>query len=371
MNIQVFIKKYERTIIKKTAVIIFTTVLFLVFFLQALYSANLNNGTMTPEEWRKFGKALIENAPDVIKNSSDLIKSKYVTASVGVLLAKLGVKPNIDLSGRITQGEEGKCDDISIKLGSTLEGAGIENVYLRADKYSFKTPNSVLFDYDKTITDDEQEVINEETRMVLPPNPLDVNVNHGAVAVCVDGEIYIFDLWAHGRGNNGSFLGIGDSPWNGMTLSEWEKKMKAEGYVLFTGDSVHKYKSTVEAMKYFVKNWKEQYLQKKKKEAISSNLEKPEERTERILKEYRTIYLVWLNATNPGVKIVMVANAVPVLGKPGFYRVAGRKEGKNTAGYYQVLSSWDLIFSLEELEYYTKGHKKELEKMKISIPEIK
>jgi hypothetical protein len=61
----------------------------------------------------------------------------------------------------------------------------------------------------------------------------DVNINHVAPVVVIDGVPYSFDLWAHG-GSEGSFKDFGNSAWNGIKTESWGELMhKHQGYTLF------------------------------------------------------------------------------------------------------------------------------------------
>lgn len=227
--------------------LIFILVILFIFFAGVCFTqvmatglyANANS-SKTKEEttWEKFGADIMKGAPADIINGSDLDKAKYIMSKTGNELNKQGIVPNTSYVDRaILSGESGTCGDVSNKLTYALKGAGIKSTYLFGEK-SMSTSSQIY----RAITD-----------------PLDVNPDHGGVVIYSDGKAYMFDLWVHGVINK-TFHDIPDSEWNGMTIKEWENRLKKAGYVSFSTLSQDneyggkKYGGTIDAVKSFVKD---------------------------------------------------------------------------------------------------------------------
>ncbi|MBI2251287.1 MAG: hypothetical protein HYU63_00735 [Armatimonadetes bacterium] len=194
----------------------------------------------TKEEitWENFGADIMKNAPQELINGTDLDKAKYIMSKTGNQLNNHGLIPNTSYVDRqVLGGEKGTCGDVSNKLSYALKGAGIKNTYLFGEK-SMSIGSKIY----RAITD-----------------PLDVNPDHGGIVIYSNGNAYMFDLWAHGVLNK-SFHDIPNSEWNGMTVKEWESRMKKAGYVDFSTLSKDneyggkKYNNAVDAVKNFIKS---------------------------------------------------------------------------------------------------------------------
>ncbi|HOD74768.1 MAG TPA: carboxypeptidase-like regulatory domain-containing protein, partial [Syntrophorhabdaceae bacterium] len=84
----------------------------------------------------------------------------------------------------------------------------------------------------------------------------DVNINHVAPVVVIDGAPYSFDLWAHG-GSEGSFKDFGNSAWNGIKTESWGELMrKHQGYNAFSSDEGITKKDLAEANEELVEKTK-------------------------------------------------------------------------------------------------------------------
>lgn len=152
-------------------------------------------------DWKAYGTS-IGNDP-AIKKLPPLDRAKYVADKVGQKYDAAGINPNNWYFGKGRQGfgdeAPGTCGDLTVNMEAALQGAG------------FQTGNVEV----------------EQTGLGYY-NPFNVNRNHGAPIVTVDGKEYVFDLWYH-SGSEGKFSGFKDSSF-AMPLDDWKALMKDEGY---------------------------------------------------------------------------------------------------------------------------------------------
>ena len=155
----------------------------------------------SPADWKAYGTS-VGNEPAAQK-LSPLDRAKYVADKVGQQYDAAGISPNNWYFGKGRQGlgndAPGTCGDLTVNMEAALEGAG------------FQTGNVEV----------EQEGMGYY-------NPFNVNRNHGAPIVKVDGKEYVFDMWYH-SGSEGKFSGFKDSSF-AMPLDDWKTLMKDEGY---------------------------------------------------------------------------------------------------------------------------------------------
>ena len=115
----------------------------------------------TPADWKAYGTS-VANDPAAQK-LSPLDRAKYVTDKVGQQYDAAGIAPNNSYFGKGRQGfgnaAPGTCGDLTVNIEAALEGAG------------FQTGN-----------------IEVEQSGVGYYNPFNVNRNHGAPIVRVDGK---------------------------------------------------------------------------------------------------------------------------------------------------------------------------------------
>jgi len=153
-------------------------------------------------DWKAYGTSLASKP--AVKKMDPLDRAKYIADQVGKKYDAAGIAPNNWYFGKGRQGLGGKasgtCGDLTVNLGAALEGAGFQTGSLEVEKRSY--------------------------------NPFNVNRNHGAPIVMVDGKEYVFDLWYH-SGAEGKFSGFKDSPFI-MPRKDWETQMKQEGYKIST-----------------------------------------------------------------------------------------------------------------------------------------
>lgn len=318
--------------------------------------------------WRRFGENVMKTLPEKVKDGTDVDRVRHVAAQVGKRLAELGIEPNTNAVERMESRAEhaldatvGTCDDVSTKLIAALEGAGVSAKYLT----TYKFYSSDITERDG-MTSDERLAL-ETRQMMAQLNAIpwwDVNHNHGAVFIHVEGKPYVIDLWYHGK-DTGSFDNAETSAWNVIPLSDWEDKLRRDGYVLFSTDAgTSKYASSPRAVRGIVEEWSTRAKLETVKRG-SRKGETPEERRDRVLREYCVIYRIWGKATAlPGHDFKVEVCAEPD-GTGERYRVKG---GKYENG--QKLSGWDLLLTLQDIEFHLQGHKEELEKLGYNVSDL-
>ncbi len=155
-------------------------------------------------DWKAYGTSVASDP--AVQKLPPLDRAKYVADKVGQQYDAAGIAPNNWYFGKGRQGigeAPGTCGDLTVNVEAALEGAG------------FQTGNIEV----------EQEGLGYY-------NPFNVNRNHGAPIVRVDGQEYVFDLWYH-SGAEGKFSGFANSSF-AMTRADWEKQMTDEGYKVST-----------------------------------------------------------------------------------------------------------------------------------------
>ena len=156
------------------------------------------------KDWKQYGESIAQD-PDVQK-MPPLDRARYVADKVGQRYDAAGIKPNNWYFGKGRQGigeAPGTCGDLTVNINSALEGAGFQTGSIEV----------------------EQEGLGYY-------NPFNVNRNHGAPVVQVDGKEYVMDLWYH-SGAEGRFSGFRKGAFT-MPLDDWKSFMKEEGYAVST-----------------------------------------------------------------------------------------------------------------------------------------
>ncbi len=168
----------------------------------------------SPDQWKQFGQQLKANAP-----ANELQKARYVASRVAMELDRRGINVNTSLIGRIDaslrygNSEAATCGYLNDAFTEALKGSGFDTGQIHS-VVGYK---------------DGWQALNRGYIF-------DVNINHVAPVVVIDGVPYSFDLWAHG-GSKGSFKDFGNSAWNGIKTKDWGKLMyKHQGYNSFSSD---------------------------------------------------------------------------------------------------------------------------------------
>lgn len=186
--------------------------------------------TVYLDYWNKYGKYVMENAPDNIKNGSNIEKANYVMGKVGDKAGENGIKPNNSSWGRLRGAWEegprdrGACGDITNTLLEAFRGAGIQG---------------------------SEQVNGNKTGF----GKLDlVNPDHGCVMVPDGkGNLVTFDLWQHGIDAE-TYKGSSISKWNGMDAQKWGKEMEKQGYETFERGQTTDVKGEVKGADNFFNN---------------------------------------------------------------------------------------------------------------------
>lgn len=189
------------------------------------------NQVPSADHWKKFGEQLKANAP-----ANELERARYIASQVAKELDRRGINPNTSLFGRVEAlakyGDTGMatCVYLNDALTETLKGSGFNAGQIHS-----------LVGY------------KEGWRSY---NRLDVNVNHVAPVVVIDGIPYSFDLWAHG-GSEGNFKNFDYSAYNGIKTEDWGRLMqKHQGYASFSSDDGESKKDLGEANQELVERTK-------------------------------------------------------------------------------------------------------------------
>lgn len=169
------------------------------------------------EQWDSFGLVEIKKASAHIQKSTDDVKAMYIASKVAEELDKLGIQPNTSRLGRLQStwkyGDQSKgtCADLAMTLEQALKGAGFKS-------WQFRKIQAWSSYWDAG----------------------SVNINHGALAVAIDGKTYIYDPWlyAHLSGQV-NFAGFTGSKFNGIPAEEWGKIMKELGYNEFNSPDMN------------------------------------------------------------------------------------------------------------------------------------
>ncbi len=181
---------------------------------QPVDQQSLKEGVPDAQYWKKFGEQLKATAP-----SDELQRARYVASQVANELDRRGITPNtslltrIDASVRYGNREAATCGYLNDAVTESLKGAGFDGGQIHSlvgYKDGWQALNKGYF--------------------------LDVNINHVAPVVVIDGVPYSFDLWAH-SGSEGNFKNFDNSAWNGIKTKDWGKLMnKHAGYNSFSSD---------------------------------------------------------------------------------------------------------------------------------------
>ncbi len=203
-------------------------------------------GVPTAADWKKFGEGLKTKAP-----ADELQKARFIANEVAKELDRKGLTANSSLLGRIDgsvrygNSEAATCGYLNDALTESLKGAGFDTGQIHS-VVGYK---------------DGWQALNRGYIF-------DVNINHVAPVVVIDGVPYSFDLWAHG-GSEGNFKNFDNSAWNGIKTESWGELMrKHQGYNAFSSDEgitkkdlgeannelVEKTKANLKAMKIEVKD---------------------------------------------------------------------------------------------------------------------
>lgn len=164
--------------------------------------------------WKVFGAQLKNSAP-----ANELDRAKYIATAVGKKLDELGISPNTSYLSRPVAGYQfgdqgvGTCGYLNDSLTEAFKGAMLQEGQIHS-----------VIGY--------KEGWQQLNRGWL----FDVNLNHVAPVVVIDGVPYTFDLWMHG-GTQGKFGGFENSAYNAITTEGWGRLMEVhQGYTGFSTD---------------------------------------------------------------------------------------------------------------------------------------
>ena len=175
-------------------------------------------------EWgQEIGQLILSKIPPEVKFNSDLDKARFAYTIYTNALVKEDIPVNDEYLDRVKHLVFGSIRKIVGGLAPSL---------------SLDDANRWTCSYHANILDgifDGMGIKNSfmiETDKVQGTIP-DMNSNHGAVAIAVGDQVYLFDPWMMAVKNGGTYAGGETSGWNGMESAEWERRMKKEGYSKF------------------------------------------------------------------------------------------------------------------------------------------
>lgn len=165
-------------------------------------------GTPAVMYYQDFAKTLRDTHPE-LKTMPEMEKAKFAFSAYSKELRRVnGIWVNSNLVDRSYQGGEHTCVWHTENLQKIMRILGVKEVHsILADKNSW--------------------------------NFLDVNRNHHAVMVIIDGKQYVFDIWKMAVDNHGMYKDqdAGSDRYNGMPIEDWDLIMRNLDYVRFMGDS--------------------------------------------------------------------------------------------------------------------------------------
>jgi hypothetical protein len=202
----------------------------LIFPVSAVSDESLMNRAPTPKVthgviyYQEFARNLLTTHPE-LKTMSDMEKAKFAFSAYSRELRRLNEiyvnKNNVD---RLSQGGEHTCSWHTDNLQKIMRIFGVKEVHsIVADKKTWKP------------FDENSPSFSEAESW----NFLDVNSNHQAVLVIIDGKQYVFDVWKMAVDNHGVYkdLDANFDRYNGMPIEDWNTVMRVENYIRFTADS--------------------------------------------------------------------------------------------------------------------------------------
>lgn len=355
--------------------------------LKDVKESNTDKKLSTEADWIAFGKSLKEKAPVGL---NEMQRVKWIVSQVSKELSKT-VRPNSSIPGRlyaaVVNGDKsaGSCVNASDTLAAALNGAGISREGVVAFKFS--TGNNNTLD-EKLVAEKEGEELAFNLAVgsggwgVEAAKYLDVNSNHGAVVVMIDGKPYVFDMWSYAVGTGTYDNMPTDNIWNGMPLSEWEKRMKESGYKLFTSadrdldpkslQPTNFYQSVAVAMKGYVnqqkgvENLKEMNELIAEKKKTLSPQEALDEATRQTVAEFKEIAPKWAVFTDAeAMRIYKVYVRTVYVACADFdgtnrYRIATIRYSRDEKGKEYVGSRSDALYTIGEVRSLLSDKKREL-----------
>ena len=167
----------------------------------------------TEQDYKDLAKNLLNTHPE-IKTMSEMQKAQFAYKEYVRDLRAKKSPVNSNIPRRLEYWGDYTCGWHTANLQALMRVLGVKEVHsIVADKDSWKIP-------------------------VLGVSP-DVNNNHQAVLVLIDGKPYTFDVWRMAVANSGKYKDPDEGPdeYNGMRIEDWNADMVSEGYVRFTADS--------------------------------------------------------------------------------------------------------------------------------------
>lgn len=181
-------------------------------------------GTPAVMYYQDFARNLLNTHPE-LKTMSDMDKAKYAFSAYSRELRRVnGIYVNGNLADRSIFGGEHTCSWHTDNLQKIMRVLGVKEVHsIVADKKTWKP-----------LDENSPDFLDAASW-----NFLDVNSNHQAVLVIVDGKQYAFDIWKMAVDNHGVYkdLDANSDRFNGMPIEDWNAIMLSLDYIRFAADA--------------------------------------------------------------------------------------------------------------------------------------
>ncbi len=190
----------------------------ILWLLGLLLCQSVWSQTFTAAQARQLGQVAMQQSTTP-KFRSDSEKARFIMDRLGKRLALANVKPNGSFTGRMRTGlttgslTQGNCQWSAEMLKEALIGAGID-------------PRNLVLVYGRV-----------KGTSVMGLNPIEVNWNHCALAVMVNGQPVVYDLWKHGM-VTGSFSGAAQGKWCGISFPQWAVRLQNYEWFGWEGDKI-------------------------------------------------------------------------------------------------------------------------------------
>lgn len=235
-------------------------------------------------DWREWGAREAKYAP-----TEPLKKAQYLATRIGQELKRQGIDPNYSYIGRVwsklKHGNQalGTCEDLTEVLEDAFGGAGF-------------APDQIY-----SVMGSKQGLARLNKGWVF-----DVNLDHVAPVLVIDGTPYVFDLWLFG-GEQGHFAGFGGSVWNGIPLKTWGETLEHYSYSTFYINYGKKNQHGPNDLQSMIK----ELLRRASSSPAQGKSQGPPSGTTEaeIVAAYKGIYPVYLNTFHRGNRIELLASA--------------------------------------------------------------
>lgn len=186
--------------------------------------------------WEAWAKKEYQSLPPRISNGSKVGQAKFLVWRACDKMAEFRIRPNNSYSDRaytafLTRRRKGTLGEapLSADQGTCGDVAEILGLVLSAPRDAAGNP--LLGIPTLALTEVRKD-------SAWKWNPLAVNNNHAAIALAIDGNIYVFDPWMASYRDQARAESYGDfgsgHEWNGKNFKDWAGEMYDLDYRIFT-----------------------------------------------------------------------------------------------------------------------------------------